>query len=122
MKTRVAMFRGDKEVTQLEHIFRLLGTPTGDLLAIYKQYPDWEKLNLNKNFSSELRSKFLPVFEESSRGAQATNQYSLLTIAQNAVNLLERLLDLNPSTRLTALEALSHPFFTAGGAVLPAEE
>lgn len=36
-----------------------------------------------------------------------------MNVDENAIDLLKRMLDLNPTTRITAKEALEHPFFTA---------
>lgn len=102
MKTRMAMFRGESEVSQLDLIFQTVGSPTGEVLNQFKQLPDWEKINFNKTYSSRLHMKYPQPGE------------------QKFLSLLEKLLEVNPVTRITAAQALNDPYFTSSEVLEPA--
>ncbi|KAI0700423.1 Pkinase-domain-containing protein [Cytidiella melzeri] len=99
MISGVPLFRGRDNQDQLLHIMRIIGTPSesiirritsesGDAAAAQKQYPRYPKIP----FSSVL--------------PKASPQ---------AIDLLERLLQFDPHKRISAAEALNHPYFTAQG-------
>lgn len=76
------------EIEQIFAIFQVMGTPTNQswpgisTLPDYKPtFPKWQKKSL-KNI--------------------------LPSISQSGIDLLEKLLELNPDQRITALEALQH--------------
>lgn len=106
LKDRVAPLRAEAEAGQLEKIYQLCGTPADDLLEKYSQYPDWGKhaaLVATRN-PSRLRARY---------------ENSLGTLG---ASLLEKLLDLNPATRITASAALEDNYFwtgTTAGALEP---
>jgi len=86
------LFPGDSEIDQLFKIFRQMGTPTEDIwhgctsLPDYKpSFPKWKKQELGK------------VFE---------NAHSA------SVDLLEKMLTYEPAQRISAREALNHPYFS----------
>jgi serine/threonine protein kinase len=87
------LFTGDSEVDQLFRIFQVLGTPTDTTLPGYKSFPDF-----NKDF---------PIWNGS--GLQkyiADKMY--VKMDSYALDLLEKLLNVDPCRRLTAKEALYH--------------
>lgn len=94
LKQKSELFRAGTEAEIIDLIFRLLGTPQGSLLEQYKTYPDWEKLNYTKVHPCRLTAEFGRLFDNL------------------GLSLLERLLDLNPSTRITAKDALEHRYFS----------
>jgi len=92
--TKKALFPGDSEIDQLFKIFRQLGTPTEDIwhgctsLPDYKpSFPKWKKQELNTN----------KLFETSHPAA---------------LDLLEKMLIYEPAQRISAREALNHPYFS----------
>lgn len=97
MISGVPLFRGRDNQDQLLHIMRIIGTPDDRVLkkliadspemTIKPQYPKYPKIPL---------AQVLP---------KAPPQ---------ALDLLERLLQFDPGKRITATDALSHPYFTAG--------
>jgi serine/threonine protein kinase len=100
------MFRAETEAAQLDLIFQVTGYPQGDTLRQYEAIEQW------------------PVFS----GIQTTAQNTFLakygsgkTKCLDAVglDLLQRLLDLDPTRRVTARQALEHEYFL--DAVSPAQ-
>ncbi|CAG5095135.1 Oidioi.mRNA.OKI2018_I69.XSR.g14048.t1.cds [Oikopleura dioica] len=96
MLTNVAIFAGDSEIDQLFKIFRVLGTPTEDTWPGVSQLSE-NNLEFNLNF---------PIFP---RGEWPNPQRFKIPAA--AVDLVHKFLDFDPAKRLTAKEALDHPFF-----------
>ncbi|KAK9920169.1 hypothetical protein M0R45_028728 [Rubus argutus] len=90
MVRRQALFPGDSEFQQLLHIFRLLGTPTEKQwagvtsLRDWHVYPLWEPQNL---------ARAVPA------------------LGSDGVDLLSKMLKYEPAERISAKEAMDHPYF-----------
>lgn len=84
------LFPGDSELQQLLHIFRFLGTPHEKMwpgvskLRDWHEYPQWQPQKL---------PKLVPNLDT------------------DGMDLLSRMLQYDPSKRITAKEALHHPYF-----------
>jgi hypothetical protein len=98
------LFPGDSEIDQLFRIFRQLGTPSEETwpgvtaLADYKQsFPQWAATPLEKSIR-ELRADPL------------------------ALDLLQKMLVYEPSRRISAREALKHPYFDEVNAIAAAQK
>ncbi|KAJ7102424.1 kinase-like domain-containing protein [Mycena belliarum] len=94
MISGVPLFRGKDTQDQLLHIIRILGTPSDQQLA--KMAKD----------SPEIVIKPLP------RCPKVDLAQVLPKASPAALDLLERLLKFDPAERITAVDALSHPYFT----------
>ncbi|XP_014214764.1 cyclin-dependent kinase 2 [Copidosoma floridanum] len=99
MATKRALFPGDSEIDQLFRIFRTLGTPDETSwpgvtqLEDYKSmFPRWQACDLEE---------IVPIFDD------------------QAKDLLMKLLTYNPLVRITAKEALTHPYFAGVTLVAP---
>jgi len=90
-----SLLKGKGEIDQLDQIFRLLGSVIEDDWPDYRNLPNTKKfVNLPRKNSSALRQA-IPVSRLSDTG----------------LDLLQQLLTYNPEKRLTAKEALQHPYF-----------
>eukprot|EP00210_Caulerpa_lentillifera_P009320 g8884.t1 len=87
------LFRGGSEFNQLLTIFQILGTPTEDQCDILPCCSYWN--DDFPEFPAQKLSDLLP------------------SLPSDAVNLLEKLLVYDPHRRLTAEEALHHPYFAS---------
>ena len=92
MVTKRPLFPGDSEIDELYKIFRQLGTPTEDVWPGVTQLPDW-----NAAFPRWVKSEFSPA---------VTNH-----LDANGMELLELFLKYDPKDRITAKDALDHPYF-----------
>ncbi|KAJ7596589.1 Pkinase-domain-containing protein [Mycena floridula] len=94
MISGVPLFRGRDNQDQLLNIMRIIGTPSdAEFQKIFKDSP-------------EITVKQFPRYPK-------MNLASVLPKASpQALDLLERLLKFDPSQRLSAAEALNHPYFT----------
>ncbi|KAJ4807393.1 Cyclin-dependent kinase 2 [Rhynchospora pubera] len=90
MVRRQALFPGDSELQQLLHIFRLLGTPTEKqwpgvtTLKDWHEYPQWKPQDLAR---------------------------AVPTLESEGVDLLSRMLRFDSAERISAKEAMEHPYF-----------
>lgn len=91
--TRNATFQGVEELSQLFKIFEIMGTPSIESWPGIENLPWFEMLKPRIN----RRSRFEEDFK--------------LFMTEDSFDLALKLLTLVPSQRLTAEEALSHPYF-----------
>jgi serine/threonine protein kinase len=88
---RHPIFLGDSHIDMLFRIFNVLGTPTD------ATYPGVSKL---------------PYFKSTYPKFKGTGLESIIPVLDAAgMDLLKRLLAVNPNERSTACEAMKHPFF-----------
>ena len=82
--------QGDSEIDQLFKIFQIFGTPTEETLPGYNSFPDY-----NKNF---------PSF----KGIGIKNSIGEDKMEPLAMDMLEKMMVMDPCKRITAKEALQH--------------
>ena len=90
--TQYPLFPGKNEVDQISTIFAILGTPEPKILVDYTRK------------SSRMQEHIEKV---SGIGLEAL----IPDAPEDFMNLLKKMLDLDPSQRIDAKEALVHPFF-----------
>ncbi|EKM60944.1 uncharacterized protein PHACADRAFT_85120 [Phanerochaete carnosa HHB-10118-sp] len=87
------LFQAKNELELISMIFKLLGPPTGTTWPEYSSLPLAKTMNLPAPYPSQLRQKF-----------------PYITTA--GLDLLSQLLTYDPEQRITAEEALKHPYFS----------
>ncbi|CAA7408017.1 unnamed protein product [Spirodela intermedia] len=90
LATTEALFTGDSELQQLLHIFRLLGTPNEEVWPGVSKLPNWHEY---------------PQWIPKSLSSAVPN------LEPNGVDLLSRMLQYEPSKRISAKKAMDHPYF-----------
>lgn len=89
MLTNKILFPGDSEIDQLYRIFRTLGTPTESIWPGFEQMPEYRSF-----------SKF--------KGRGIKNYIGDDDLL--AIDLMEKFLTYDPSSRISAIQALEHPY------------
>lgn len=87
------LFAGTSETDQLDRIFRLLGTPTVDIYPAIVDLPEYRR--------------DFPVYETPESLA-----HLVPTLDADGVDLLEQMLQYDPAKRITAADAMLHPYFS----------
>jgi cyclin-dependent kinase 8/11 len=93
-KERKGDDRNPFQADQVDKIFRVLGKPTPKSWPGVTELPNWTEAQNWQEYSGMLQKK-IPELPADSAG----------------FDLLSRLLEYNPAARITASEALQHPFF-----------
>uniref|UniRef100_A0A8C8HZI9 mitogen-activated protein kinase n=1 Tax=Oncorhynchus tshawytscha TaxID=74940 RepID=A0A8C8HZI9_ONCTS len=88
------LFPGTDHINQLQQIMRLTGTPPASLIS---RMPSHEARNYIKSLPQMPKRNFSDVF---------------IGANPQAVDLLEKMLVLDTDKRITAAEALAHPYFS----------
>ncbi|KAG6891108.1 negative regulator of the PHO system [Termitomyces sp. Mi166 len=107
------LFRGRDNQDQLLHIMRIIGTPTDAQFA--KMAKDSVPRNPNQTVPAISQDEPPTSAPKGFQGRYATqpsdHRDNELTSATVAIDLLDKLLKFDPTERITAAEALAHPYF-----------
>ena len=94
MVTKKPMFPGDSEIDELFKIFRVFGTPSEDTWPGVSALQDWQK--------------------DFPRFPATQLDHVLLGMSRAGIDMLEQILNLDPRQRMSASEALRHPYLSGG--------
>jgi cyclin-dependent kinase 12/13 len=114
MFRRAGFLRGDREATQLDLIFRTCGHPTPENWPKLK-----EKGRLWKNFEPPPGE---PVFPRRIREALKAQLPNPKWMTENAIDLIDKLMILDPEARWSAEQALDADYFFENPIVKPASQ
>jgi cell division cycle 2-like protein len=99
--------RGESEIQQAQLMFALIGTPTNESWPEYKTLPNSIYTPKNPVPAGELRKHF----SNSPQGSCPRTGKDLIYLSDNGFELLQAMLTLDPSKRISAQDALNHAFF-----------
>ena len=85
-------FQGYSEKEQIQKIFKMLGTPNIKELPIYEKFPGWKE----EEWEKYPRKNFKELVPR---------------LSDDGIDLLCKLLEYDPEKRISAADALEHPFF-----------
>lgn len=88
--TKKALFNGQSDEDQLDKIFRIMGTPS------LEEWPEMADLPLYK--------ADMPVYERQNLADFVPG------LDEEGMDLLDKLLQVDPTKRITAADAMKHPF------------
>lgn len=94
MATGSPLFAGDSEIDTAFKIFQKLGTPTEAVWPGVSELPD-----------------FKPTFPKWTHKGWANIRNTQAQVGASGIDILDRLMRYNPRTRVSAREALQHPYF-----------
>jgi cell division cycle 2-like protein len=135
--TKTPLFQSSSETAAISDIYKLLGTPrdteaaplpssaafaaaasagggpvVGGLLPGQQTWPGWKSLPLVSQLRAAERTYTAQPFRKALKLSAGPSSYaSGAQISESGLDLLSGLLMLDPSQRLTATEALAHPWF-----------
>eukprot|EP00741_Cyanophora_paradoxa_P006487 tig00001003_g6280.t1 len=101
MLQREPLVMGKGEIDQIDKIFRLLGTPTKEIWKGVDELPNFKKVRWVQQPYNNLRQKFPP----------ASFIPGKPHLSEAGFDLLNRMLTYDPVKRISAAEALRHPWF-----------
>lgn len=116
-----ALFSGESEVEQLFKIFKFVGAPSEDLFTKYKvpndakiKLPDWNRVYFGYASYDSNSEEFQQLVNAYMAGRE-DSLYRLMElkdiIGLEGLDLLWKLLELDPQYRINTIDAMNHPFF-----------
>ena len=99
MVTRKPLFPGDSEIDEIFKIFRLLGTPSE---------AEWPGVTAFPDFKASF-----PKWERKGED-ELVNNDGIKVLGEEGLNLLEALLVYDPAGRISAKQAVTHPYLMDG--------
>lgn len=104
MVTGLPLFNGHTDAEQLLKIFKLFGTPSRDDWPSMSTLPNIKVVMSDSRQAAHFEQSYPSTFNEMVRNSD------LKHLGEDGLDLLRRLLHLEPSRRINALDAFRHPF------------
>ncbi|SBT75948.1 cdc2-related protein kinase 1, putative [Plasmodium ovale] len=101
------LFLGDNEIDQMLKILSVLGLPDRDT---YPEFYEYSFISKNKDLFKKKKIK-MNVNNIRSHFPNIASQFSGLYLSHNGIDLLQQMLHFNPKNRISASDALKHPYF-----------
>ncbi|KJP89079.1 CMGC/CDK protein kinase [Plasmodium fragile] len=101
------LFIGENETDQILKILSLLGLPDRE---DYPEFYEYSFISKNKELFKKKKIK-MNVTKIRSHFPNVANQFSGLYLSDTGLDLLQQLLHFNPKHRISAADALKHPYF-----------
>eukprot|EP00366_Plasmodium_knowlesi_P000737 XP_002258234.1 cdc2-related protein kinase 1, putative [Plasmodium knowlesi strain H] len=101
------LFIGENEIDQILKILNLLGLPDRE---DYPEFYEYSFISKNKELFKKKKIK-MNVNKIRSHFPNVANQFSGLYLSDTGLDLLQQLLHFNPKNRISAADALKHPYF-----------
>ncbi|GAB65303.1 cdc2-related protein kinase 1 [Plasmodium cynomolgi strain B] len=101
------LFIGENEIDQILKILSLLGLPDRE---DYPEFYEYSFISKNKELFKKKKIK-MNVTKIRSHFPNVANQFSGLYLSDTGLDLLQQLLHFNPKNRISAADALKHPYF-----------
>jgi cell division cycle 2-like protein len=114
---RRTLHAGTSEVDQLQKIFSVLGLPTATKWPLYAALPHAPSLKWKASLGE--KSKLRDKFPRPSSSSAFTDVNAARHLSDVGFGLLEGLLNMDPAQRLSAKDALAHPWFQEEPLALP---
>jgi CTD kinase subunit alpha len=107
--TKKPVFQGNDEIHQLDVMYKVLGTPTSDRWPGISDMPWYELIKPKDVVASPFRDlfrKYVLVLKFENLGL-----FNHRWLSPCGLGLAEQLLNYDPAQRITAVQALQHPYF-----------
>ena len=105
---------GKGELDQIDKIFRIFGNPN------HENWPGWQKLKYAKNIA--LNKKFNKCILREKFPIIGSSRDDPLFLSDLGLDLMLKMMTYDPSKRITAEEALKHPWFREEPSLVKIEE
>lgn len=104
MVTGTPLFNGHTDSEQLLKIFKLFGTPTKENWPSMSSCPNYKTVTTDARNGPQFEQTYPSTFDEFVRTSE------LRHLGEQGVDLLKRMLQFEPSRRISAIDAYNHPF------------
>lgn len=110
--TKKPVFQGTDEIHQLDVIYKVLGTPTPERWPGVTTMPWYELVKPKEVIPNPFRDLFRKCERFTGHARHEISDGTCRWLSPSGMELAEELLHYDPSKRISAAQALQHPYFT----------